>query len=425
MRLSDDFHNDNNNSFKMACAAVAAVSFVMLVILVTVYLNENGSGRRGKVEEKVHADEAVSANRITSSDLDFWKDYPSELQMPEEQTEEKELSRAELIAKELERMDRLREQSASENAVSGNGVSENSVSDNSVSNNGVSDNSVSKNSVSENGVSANMVSVNGVSGNSVSLNEAGDGRHTRVELSDGTEEWVLIQDNIPKNKYRTENFVYNSPVMKYFDNGRNISKFGIDVSRYNGVIDWEKVGKAGVSYAMIRYGVRGYDSGQIKLDDKFTANIEGAVREGIQVGVYFYSQAVTPAEAMEEANYVVAGISKYKISYPVVFDTEQISNDTARTDNLSRAQLTEIARTFCDTVKAWGYTPMIYGDKEQLVKRLDLSLLSEYDIWLAQPGTQPDYPYAFSMWQYAQDGKIDGINGAVSLNVTMVNYEEK
>lgn len=176
---------------------------------------------------------------------------------------------------------------------------------------------------------------------------------------------------------------------------------------------------------MIRVGARGYSTGQITLDENFDDNIIRAQEAGLDVGVYFYSQAVTEEEAIEEANFVLEHIQNYQVTYPVAFWMENISNDKARIDELSKNDKTTIARAFLNTVKDAGYMPMVYGTKEWLIKDVDLSKLSDYDIWLSQNGDVPDYPYRFSMWQYSSTGDIDGISGYADLNITFIDYSAK
>jgi GH25 family lysozyme M1 (1,4-beta-N-acetylmuramidase) len=173
---------------------------------------------------------------------------------------------------------------------------------------------------------------------------------------------------------------------------------------------------------MIRLGSRGYDSGVVELDDNFEANLTNALAAGIDVGIYFHSQAVTVEEAAEEGAYVAAQLVGKEIAYPVVFEMEEIINDSARTDHLNQNSRTDIVKTFLSTVQAAGYTPMIYGNKQWLIEQIELDELVGYDVWLAQPGDLPDYPYGFQMWQYAMDGKINGIADRVDFTISFVDY---
>ncbi len=252
-----------------------------------------------------------------------------------------------------------------------------------------------------------------------------DGKHTKITYADGAEEWVLISQHIPKNTYDYTKLVSQSGIMKYYVDGKKTSYFGLDISKEQGFIDYNKLVKAGVDFVMLRVGVRGYSTGQLVLDEYYTSNIKGATDTSLHVGLYFSSQAATREEAIEEANMVITQIGDYKIDYPIVFEMETIVNDTSRTGALTKEERTDIALAFLDTIKTAGYIPMIYGNKEWLLTKVDLSKLSAYDIWLSQEGDLPDYPYQFSMWQYATDGVIDGISGEVNLNIAFIDYTEK
>lgn len=252
-----------------------------------------------------------------------------------------------------------------------------------------------------------------------------DGKHTLITYADGKEEWVLISPYLPKHEYDFTKLVCQSNLMKYYEDGKKVSYVGADISKYQDYVDFVKLKKAGIDYVMLRVGARGYGSGQIMLDDYFTDNIKRATDAGLEVGVYFFSQAVTKEEAVEEANMVIENVKDYHITYPVAFDMEYIENDNSRIDGLSREEKTNIAKAFLDTVKAAGYKTIVYGNKEWLIKRVDLSKLSGYDIWLSQPGDIPDYPYKFTMWQYSSTASIDGISGYANLNVSFIDYSEK
>lgn len=252
-----------------------------------------------------------------------------------------------------------------------------------------------------------------------------DGRHTLVQYADGREEWVLISPYLPKHEYDFTKLVCQSNLMKYYENGKKTSYVGVDVSESQDYIDFVKVKKAGIDFAMIRVGARGYGTGQLILDDYFSENLKRATDAGLEVGVYFFSQAVSQEEAVQEANMVIEQLGEYRISYPVAFDMELIANDTARTDGLSKADRTAVTKAFLDTIAAAGFKTVIYGNKEWLIKEIDMSKLTAYDVWLSQPQDIPDYPYKFTMWQYSFDGAIDGIAGSVGLNISFIDYSEK
>ncbi|WMC92424.1 glycoside hydrolase family 25 protein [Kineothrix sp. MB12-C1] len=254
---------------------------------------------------------------------------------------------------------------------------------------------------------------------------ANDGKHTLLTYTDGSEEWVLINPYLEKNTYDFTKLTMKSDKMAYYQDGKKNSYLGADISKYNGEVDFVSLKESGIDFVMLRLGARGYGSGQIMLDEKFADNITKATEAGLDIGIYFFSQAITTDEAVEEANFIMQNLSNYKITYPVAFDMEYVQNDTARIETLSREQKTSITKEFLDTVKNGGYKPMIYGTKEWLIKQIDLTKLTGYDIWLSQQEDVPDYPYQFQIWQYTLDGQVGGVNGEVDLNISFIDYSEK
>lgn len=197
---------------------------------------------------------------------------------------------------------------------------------------------------------------------------------------------------------------------------------GIDVSSWNGDIDWSKVAADGVEFVIIRVGYRTYGSGVICADDNFTSNIEGALNAGLKVGVYIFTQAITKTEALEEAEYVLDKISGYDITLPVVFDFEYASSSSGNTGrlynaNLSVSQATAICSKFAAAVEAEGYRAMIYANKSMLTSGLDAdSLALNYAVWLANYTTSTTYSGSYDMWQYSSSGSVSGISGNVDCN---------
>lgn len=252
-----------------------------------------------------------------------------------------------------------------------------------------------------------------------------DGKHTLVKYADGGEEWVLINPYLPKHEYDFTRLVCQSDLMKYYVDGRQTSYVGVDISKVQDYVDFVKVKKSGINFVMLRAGARGYGTGQLIVDDYFNDNLKRATDAGLEVGVYFFSQAITKEEAVEEANMVLENLGEYQISYPIAFDMEFIENDQARIDSLSKADKTAIAKAFLDTIAAAGYKTMLYGNKEWLIKEIDMSKLTAYDVWLSQLTDVPDYPYQFTMWQYSTQGSVDGIAGAVNMNISFIDYSEK
>lgn len=193
-----------------------------------------------------------------------------------------------------------------------------------------------------------------------------------------------ILDSLKHHTYEPANFVLDGEqIMNYYENGENIAHKGIDVSKYQGEIDWEKVADDDVEYAFIRLGIRGYSEGEIMEDETFEDNIKGARQNDIDVGVYFFTQATSVEEAEEEAQYVLDTIEPYKVTYPVVIDVEAVNNSDARTKELTKEERTEYCIAFCEMIKNAGYTPMIYGNLKTFMLLLDLEQLEEYEKWFA------------------------------------------
>jgi len=194
---------------------------------------------------------------------------------------------------------------------------------------------------------------------------------------------------------------------------------GIDVSKWNGNIDWNAVKNSGVSYVIIRCGYRGSTGGSLIEDPKFKTNIQGALNAGLKVGVYFFSQAVNEVEAVEEASMTIGLIKKYKISYPVFLDVEASGG---RADKIDRNTRTQVIKAFCETIKNSGYTPGVYANKTWLNSYMNAGELNSYKIWLAQYNTAPTYSGKFDMWQYSSKGKVGGISGDTDMNLSYMGY---
>lgn len=192
---------------------------------------------------------------------------------------------------------------------------------------------------------------------------------------------------------------------------------GIDVSYAQGEIDWARVAASGVDFAIIRAGRGKAGSKPMKEDDYFARNIQGAIANGIDVGVYFYSYATTVEEAKEEAKFFVSIIKDYEITYPVILDMEEEFQS-----GLSKDALTEIIDAFFKQVISAGYYPMLYSYKSWMEHNLDMRILDKYAVWLAEVAKQPSYDGAFYMWQYSFKGKVDGIKTNVDLNISYRDF---
>ncbi len=196
------------------------------------------------------------------------------------------------------------------------------------------------------------------------------------------------------------------------------SRVGIDVSKWNGEIDWDRVRDAGVEFAIIRAGYRGSVTGSLVEDPYFIANMKGAAASGIPVGVYFFTQAVNEVEAVEEASAVLQMVKEYNLDYPVFIDTEGAGGN-GRADGLDVEDRTLVCEAFCRTVENAGYRAGVYGSRNWYNNRLYTDRLdNEYCIWLAEYRSVPLYEGYYQMWQYTSKGEVDGISGNVDMNIS-------
>ncbi len=241
-----------------------------------------------------------------------------------------------------------------------------------------------------------------------------------VVYSSGKYHFIPINRQLKQNQWQQESLeILESGEYRYLQEGAVISHKGIDVSKYQGKIDWQLVAQDGVEFAFIRVGYRGYGSnGTLVEDDQFDANIKGAIDAGIKVGVYFYSQAITEEEAKEEAELVLNKIAPYQIDCPVVFDVERVTGADGRMNGLSVEERTNLTKIFCEEIANAGYRPMIYYNTEMGVLMLGIEELEEYDKWFAAYSDQFYYPYEYKVWQYSQTGSVQGIQGDVDLNIS-------
>lgn len=242
-----------------------------------------------------------------------------------------------------------------------------------------------------------------------------------VVASGGRYYFLPIDESLKKHDYAAENLVMEEDgTVSYHKDGQQVSKKGIDVSRYQGEIDWERVRADGVEFAFIRAGIRGYGTGKLVPEEGFAGNLAAAVNAGVEVGAYFFSQAVTEEEAVEEADLVIDALSGNGLSYPVVYDLEKVKSADGRMNGMSREEMTKVCLAFLNRISEAGYTPMIYGNLETFCLMLDMKQLEAYPKWLAYYNKEEIYfPYEFEIWQYSEKGRVDGINGDVDLNIQM------
>lgn len=246
-----------------------------------------------------------------------------------------------------------------------------------------------------------------------------------IVLTDEGRFWFFdVDDSLKKNSLKEEGFIRNDDgTVDYVENGVSKGKKGIDISKYNGEVDWEQVYASGVRFAYIRAGVRGYASGAIVKDDFFDDNITNAAAAGLETGTYFFSQAVDEEEARKEADFVLECVKDKKISCPIAYDLEKIENydSPPRTKDLSKEQMTKNAIAFCERIKEAGYTPIIYGNIKTFMMLTELSELEGYQKWFADYISDDDhlpyYPYEMSIWQYSEKGSVPGVEGNCDLNI--------
>lgn len=234
-------------------------------------------------------------------------------------------------------------------------------------------------------------------------------------------------EGMPLNPYDREAFSLDELGRLTYEKDGKRARTGIDVSVHQQEIDWQAVAADGIDFAILRLGRRGGTEGGLYIDDRFERNLQGALDAGLDVGVYFFSQAITPEEAEEEANYVLSTLDGRKLTYPVAFDWENIVVEGgARTDNLDGETMTLCAAAFCKTIQEAGYRPAVYFNQTQGYLRYDLRELTAYDLWLAEYGEEnkpdsykPDFYYHFDLLQYRDNGTVAGIDGDVDLDLDL------
>jgi len=232
---------------------------------------------------------------------------------------------------------------------------------------------------------------------------------------------------VAANQYSMENFVVQTD-----EEGNRLHMtcqgapytVGIDVSSHQKTIDWQAVADSGVDFAMVRIGFRGWGSGAINRDAYFAQNMQGALDAGLQVGAYFFSQAVTIEEAVREAEYAVKMLQDYNVTYPLVFDWERQSDENSRTKDTSYEMVVACAVAFCETVKEAGYIPMFYASPSKAYK-MELGYVADYPFWLAHYTTNQaptSYKYHFDMWQYSSKWSVPGIEGNCDVNICLTDW---
>ncbi len=246
----------------------------------------------------------------------------------------------------------------------------------------------------------------------------------KLRFIDAWGEWHEMEVN-PRIKTHDYNWSYLTNAegeVQYTGDERYTIRRGVDVSRHQGEVDWQKVKKSGYDFAFLRIGYREYGTnGILHVDESFHTNIVNAQQAGIDVGVYLFSQAVSEEEAYEEAELVLDNLAGYELQLPVVYDPERIRDDTARTDDVTGEQFTNNTVAFCKKMEEAGYQPMVYSNLVWEAFEYNMEELKNYPVWYADYEPVPQTPYYFTYWQYSEKGKVDGINGDVDVNVQFIS----
>ena len=221
--------------------------------------------------------------------------------------------------------------------------------------------------------------------------------------------------SLPANPYSAGDFVWEDG---YLTCTAADTVMGIDVSYHQQEIDWQQVKDAGVGFAMIRLGNRGISEGDLRTDPMALANLTGAREAGLRIGAYFYSQATTVTEALEEAALALEILDGMELDLPLAFDWERES----RTENVGRRTLTDCTIAFCQAVEDAGYTPMIYFNYHQARDYLYLEELTDYGWWLAMYDAAQEFPWKIDLWQYTNTGSVPGITGNVDINLLFLDH---
>ena len=233
------------------------------------------------------------------------------------------------------------------------------------------------------------------------------------EETEAIQETTIPPEANPFNQY---DFQYNK--QNYLYCLKQESYVGVDVSAFQHDIDWNQVKASGVDFAMLRLGYRGWGAkGTLVEDEYIQQNLAGTAASGIPIGAYFFSQATTLDEVHEEIEFMLEILGDYQLDYPIVLDWEVANPTEGRVRNVTRRELTDMLRYFCDEMSARGFDPMVYFNWTQASRMIYLSELEDYPFWLALYQDRMTFPFRVEMWQYTSEGKVPGIEGDVDINV--------
>ena len=402
-------HNDDYNDTKnIVLFCIAAASIVLLLFLVVLYMKD-ASKKTTHVNEKqevnaVDENIEVGKSNIVSQDLDFWDMFDADKRDSDDAEDSEEISDSDAEINE----DSNKKKSSDKKSDRDDKNDENA-----------SDNSMNSDR------------------NKDDKDKFDDDKHLKVTGNDGKPAYYDVIEDFPKNKYNLNEYLeIENGVLSYKDDA-TYTKRGIDLSKHQGTIDFAKAKENGIDFVMLRVASRGYETGNITIDDKFVEYCTGAMTAGLPIGVYMFSQAITDVEAVEEANYAIAASLNYNVTYPVACYLDEVDADHNRTKKLTNQDRTAIVKKFCDTVISYGKKPIICASRDYMISKLDLPELEGYDFWIRnnvevkenEEGVQElsysNYPYKYSMWQYSDKGSVEGISGTVNLDFCFVDYAER
>lgn len=224
-----------------------------------------------------------------------------------------------------------------------------------------------------------------------------------------------------------DNCFSNYPYLKYEDDDYT-SMFGIDVAAHQETIDWKKVKEAGVEFAYIRLGYRGALEGIMHIDDEFENNYMGATKNGIKVGIYWYAQPSNEIESIEEANFVLDVLNGRHLDLPIAYDfeeTEFYTGELSRMHGMSKSDRTLMANAFCDIMKKNNLDTIIYANQYWADNYYDYDLIKNNPLWFAQYKETPSFDYPVRIWQYCEDGELDGIDNIVDLDIMFIRKNDQ
>ena len=251
---------------------------------------------------------------------------------------------------------------------------------------------------------------------------APDPHRGMVEVSDGMggTMWVNKIESLPENTLDPALFSVSENGLISYAGTDCTAVAGVDVSYYQGEIDWQALAAQGIRFALLRIGYRGYTQGQLFVDEAFETNLANARAAGMLCGVYFFSQAVTEDEARQEADQVLAQLNGRALELPVYFDWEPVSEPDSRTQDAYSLPITACAAAFCTRIEEGGYQAGVYFFRSLGYHLYDLSALSDWSFWSAALGSYPDFYYAHSFWQYSITARLDGVAGELDLDLWLI-----